>query len=205
MRAKYRQWAVDYLGEHPEVVLEKIDFKDEFFTSKPIRFEIGSGKGDFIVEKAKQNPDVNFLAVEKVRTIAGMLAKKIVEEEIPNVKVFPNDFAIITNEISEGFIDEIFLNFVDPWPKKRHAKRRLTFITFLNQYYRILKKGGKLIFKSDNTGLYEFTCEELQQTKFEVLVEEENYIFDEKNDAMTEYEKKFRSLGQHIHRIIVRK
>lgn len=205
MRAKYRQWAVDYLGEHPEVVLEKIDFKDEFFTSKPIRFEIGSGKGDFIVEKAKQNPDVNFLAVEKVRTIAGMLAKKIVEEEIPNVKVFPNDFAIITNEISEGFIDEIYLNFVDPWPKKRHAKRRLTFITFLNQYYRILKKGGKLIFKSDNTGLYEFTCEELQQTKFEVLVEEENYIFDEKNDAMTEYEKKFRSLGQHIHRIIVRK
>ena len=205
MRAKYRQWAVDYLGEHPEVVLEKIDFKDEFFTPKPIRFEIGSGKGDFIVEKAKQNPDVNFLAVEKVRTIAGMLAKKIVEEEIPNVKVFPNDFAIITNEISEGFIDEIYLNFVDPWPKKRHAKRRLTFITFLNQYYRILKKGGKLIFKSDNTGLYEFTCEELQQTKFEVLVEEENYIFDEKNDAMTEYEKKFRSLGQHIHRIIVRK
>ena len=196
MRAKYRQWAVDYLGEHPEVVLEKIDFKDEFFTSKPIRFEIGSGKGDFIVEKAKQNPDVNFLAVEKVRTIA---------EEIPNVKVFPNDFAIITNEISEGFIDEIYLNFVDPWPKKRHAKRRLTFITFLNQYYRILKKGGKLIFKSDNTGLYEFTCEELQQTKFEVLVEEENYIFDEKNDAMTEYEKKFRTLGQHIHRIIVRK
>lgn len=205
MRAKYRQWAVDYLGEHPEVVLEKIDFKDEFFTSKPIRFEIGSGKGDFIVEKAKQNPDVNFLAVEKVRTIAGMLAKKIVEEEIPNVKVFPNDFAIITNEISEGFIDEIYLNFVDPWPKKRHAKRRLTFIIFLNQYYRILKKGGKLIFKSDNTGLYEFTCEELQQTKFEVLVEEENYIFDEKNDAMTEYEKKFRTLGQHIHRIIVRK
>lgn len=205
MRAKYRQWAVDYLGEHPEVVLEKIDFKNEFFTSKPIRFEIGSGKGDFIVEKARQNPGVNFLAVEKVRTIAGMLAKKIVQEEIPNVKVFPNDFAIITNEISEGFIDEIYLNFVDPWPKKRHAKRRLTFITFLNQYYRILKKGGKLIFKSDNTGLYEFTCEELQQTKFEVLVEEENYIFDEKNDAMTEYEKKFRSLGQHIHRIIVRK
>lgn len=205
MRAKYRQWAVDYLGEHPEVVLEKIDFKNEYFTSKPIRFEIGSGKGDFIVEKARQNPGVNFLAVEKVRTIAGMLAKKIVEEEIPNVKVFPNDFAIISDEISEGFVDEIYLNFVDPWPKKRHAKRRLTFITFLNQYYRILKKGGKLIFKSDNTGLYEFTCEELKQTKFEVLIEEENYIFDEKNDAMTEYEKKFRSLGQHIHRIIVRK
>ena len=205
MRAKYRQWAVDYLGEHPEVVLEKIDFKNEFFTSKPIRFEIGSGKGDFIVEKAKQNPDVNFLAVEKVRTIAGMLAKKIVEEEIPNVKVFPNDFAIISNEITEGFVDEIYLNFVDPWPKKRHAKRRLTFITFLNQYYRILKNGGRLIFKSDNTGLYEFTCEELKQTKFEVLIEEENYLFDEKNDAMTEYEKKFRSLGQHIHRIIVRK
>lgn len=205
MRAKYRQWAVDYLVEHPEVVLEKIDFKDEFFSSKPIYFEIGSGKGDFIVEKAKQNPNSNFLAVEKVRTIAGMLAKKIVDEELSNVKVFPNDFAIIANEINKDYVDEIYLNFVDPWPKKRHAKRRLTFITFLNQYYRILKKGGRLVFKSDNTALYEFTCEELKQTKFEILIEEENYIFDETNDAMTEYERKFRSQGQHIHRIIARK
>lgn len=205
MRAKYRQWAVDYLDLHPEVVLEKIDFDNTFFTSKPIRFEIGSGKGDFIIEKARQNPNVNFLAIEKVRTIAGMLAKKINEEEITNVKVFPNDFALIANEICEGFVDEIYLNFVDPWPKKRHAKRRLTFITFLNQYYRILKKDGLLIFKSDNTGLYEFTCEELKQTKFKVILEEENYIFDEKNDAMTEYERKFRELGQHIHRIIVKK
>ena len=205
MRAKYRQWAVDYLDLHPEVVLEKIDFNDAFFTSKPIRFEIGSGKGDFIIEKARQNPNVNFLAIEKVRTIAGMLAKKIVEEEITNVKVFPNDFALITNEINEGFVDEIYINFVDPWPKKRHAKRRLTFITFLNQYYRILKKDGLLIFKSDNTGLFEFTCEELKQTKFKIILEEENYIFDEKNDAMTEYERKFRGLGQHIHRIIVQK
>ena len=89
MRYKYRQWAVDYLDLHPEVVLEKIDFSSDYFVSKPIRIEIGSGKGDFIISMAKKYPDINFLAVERVRTVAGMMAKKIVEEGLNNVKVFP--------------------------------------------------------------------------------------------------------------------
>ena len=202
MRAKYRQWAVDYLDLHPEVVLEKIDFSDSFFKDKPLRMEIGSGKGDFIVEMAKRNPDVNYLAVERVRTVAGMLSKKVVEEELSNVKVFPNDINIIFSEIPYGSVDEIYLNFVDPWPKKRHAKRRLTFITFLNHYYQILKPAGRVLFKSDNDGLFEYSAEEFKNTKFKVEVIEEDYLFDEANDAMTEYEKKFRSLGQKIHRII---
>ena len=202
MRAKYRQWAVDYLELHPEVVLEHIDFSDDYFKNKPIKVEIGSGKGDFIIGMAKRNPDVNFLAVERVRTVAGMMAKKIVEEGITNVKVFPNDINIIFDEIKDESIDEIYLNFVDPWPKKRHAKRRLTFITKLNQYYRILKPKGLLKFKSDNAGLYEYTVEELANTKFKVLESTTDYIFDEINDAMSEYEKKFREKGQNIHRII---
>ena len=203
MRAKYRQWAVDYLDLHPEVVLETIDFNDSFF-KEPFRMEIGSGKGDFIIEMAKKNPSMNFLAVERVRTIAGMLSKKVVEEKIPNVKVFANDINIILDEIPDNNVDTIYLNFVDPWPKKRHEKRRLTFPKFLNQYYRILKKDGKLIFKSDNDGLFAYTDEVIKETKFVIDFVEEKYEFED-NDAMTEYEKKFRALGQNIHRIIAHK
>lgn len=205
MRNKYRQWAVDYLSLHPEVVLDKIDFKDDFFSKKNICIEIGSGKGDFIIGMAKKHPDVHFLAVERVRTVAGMMAKKIVEEEISNVKVFANDINVIFDEIGDESVKEIYLNFVDPWPKKKHAKRRLTFITFLNQYYRILIKGGYLKFKSDNDGLFIYTKEELENTKFKVLECLEKYDFDSENDSMSEYEKKFREKGQNIHRIVAQK
>ena len=205
MRTKFRQWAVDCLDLHPEIVLDKIDFENPFFKTDKLAFEIGSGKGDFIVAMSKANPNVHYLGVEKVPTVAGMMTKKIADENIPNVKVFANDADIIFEEIPDESIDTIYLNFVDPWPKKRHAKRRLTFITFLNHYYRILKKGGNLVFKTDNDGLYEFTVEELGNTKFVILSNEANYVFDPSSDAMTEYETKYRNKGQSIHRIIAKK
>ena len=205
MRTKYRQWAVDYLDEHPEIVLASINFEDDFFTKKPLRMEIGSGKGDFIVNIAKANPEISYLAVEKVKTVAGIMAKKIADEEVLNVKVFANDIGIIFSEIKDNSVDEIYLNFVDPWPKKRHEKRRLTFHKFLEQYYRILKPNGKLIFKSDNDGLFAFSVEEIANSKFKTLLVEEKYDFDPSSDAMTEYETKFRNKGQNIHRIIAQK
>jgi len=205
MRTKFRQWAVDYLPLHPEVVLEKVDFEDEYFKVPKLAFEIGSGKGDFIVAISKENPDIHYLAIEKVQTVAGIMAKKIVEEGIQNVKVFANDVNILFDSMKSESVDIIYLNFVDPWPKKRHEKRRLTFPKFLEQYYRILKKDGLLIFKSDNDGLYEYTCEVIQETKFKVLENEPNYEFSSVNDAMTEYERKYRNQGKSIHRIVMKK
>lgn len=205
MRTKYKQWAVDYLDEHPEIVLNNIDINSPFFTSKEVIFEIGSGKGDFIAAFSEANLNYNFLAIERVKTVAGMMAKKLVDQESKNVLVFPYNAEVIFDQIKDGFVKSIYLNFVDPWPKKRHEKRRLTYIKFLEQYYRILKKGGYLYFKTDNDGLYEFTQEEFKKTKFKIVKDEEDYKFDEKSDAMTEYENKFRSLGQKIHRIIVKK
>lgn len=205
MRTKFKQWAVDFLDEHPEFVIDKIDLNNDFFKDKNISIEVGSGKGDFICAMAKRHPENNYLAVERVRTVAGMMAKKIFEQEIENIRVFPNDAKIIFDAIEEEYCSTIYLNFVDPWPKKKHAKRRLTFITFLENYYRLLKTDGLLIFKSDNDGLYEFTLEELEKTKFTIISNDENYIFDESNDEMTEYERKFRNVGKSIHRIICKK
>jgi len=205
MRTKYKQWAVDYLPEHPEIVMEVFKADDPFFNNKLIAFEVGSGKGDFINTLSKEHLDVHYLAIERCKTVAGILAKKLNDNEVQNVKVFPNDAWLIFNELKEGFVDTIYLNFVDPWPKKRHEKRRLTYIAFLEQYYRILKKGGELIFKSDNDGLYEYTLEELKKTKFVMVDNKENYDFDASNDAMTEYENKFRQNGKSIHRIILKK
>lgn len=205
MRTKYKQWAVDYVDQHPEIAIQKIDLKSDFFQEKPVILEIGAGKGDFIAAISLAHPEYNYLAIERVKTVAGMMSKKLVEQGNKNVMVFPWNAELIFDEIDEGFVHSIYLNFSDPWPKKKHEKRRLTFITFLEQYYRILKKGGRLYFKSDNDSLYEYTTEEIKLTKFKVVSDEENYQFDSETDFITEYENKFRLVGKSIHRIILEK
>lgn len=205
MRTKYKQWAVDYVDEHPEIALQKIDINSPFFQEKPVIFEIGSGKGDFVAAISLAHPEYNYLAVEKVKTVAGMMCKKLVEQGNKNVMVFPWSVELLFESFDEGFVHSIYLNFSDPWPKKKHEKRRLTFITFLEEYYRILRKGGRLYFKSDNDSLYEYTKEEIKLTKFKVISDEENYQFDSETDFITEYENKFRAIGKSIHRIILEK
>ena len=205
MRTKYKQWAVDYVDEHPEMALAKFDINDKFFQEKPVIFEVGSGKGDFIAAISLAHPEYNYLAIERVKTVAGIMCKKLVEQGNQNVRVFPWNVELLFEEIKEGFVHSIYVNHADPWPKARHEKRRLTFITFLEQYYRILRKGGRLYFKTDNDGLYEYTKEEIKLTKFKVVSDEENYQFDSETDFITEYENKFRSVGKSIHRIILEK
>ena len=205
MRTKYKQWAVDYVDQHPEIAIQKIDLNSEFFMEKPVIFEIGAGKGDFIAAISLAHPENNYLAIEKVKTVAGIMCKKLVEQGNKNVMVFPWNIELLFDEIKEGFVESIYLNHADPWPKARHEKRRLTFITFLEQYYRILRKGGRLYFKTDNDGLYEYTKEEIKLTKFKVVSDVENYDFDPETDFITEYENKFRSVGKSIHRIILEK
>ena len=205
MRTKYKQWAVDYVDEHPEMALAKFDINDKFFQEKPVIFEVGSGKGDFIAAISLAHPEYNYLAIERVKTVAGIMCKKLVEQGNQNVRVFPWNVELLFEEIKEGFVHSIYVNHADPWPKARHEKRRLTFITFLEQYYRILRKGGRLYFKTDNDGLYEYTKEEIKLTRFKVVSDEENYQFDSETDFITEYENKFRSVGKSIHRIILEK
>lgn len=205
MRTKYKQWAVDYVDQHPEIAIQKVDINSDFFQEKPVIFEIGAGKGDFIAAISLAHPEYNYLAIERVKTVAGMMCKKLVEQGNKNVMVFPWNAELLFDEIKEGFVHSIYVNHADPWPKARHEKRRLTYITFLEQYYRILRKGGRLYIKTDNDGLYEYTKEELKLTKFKLISDEENYQFDSETDFITEYENKFRSVGKSIHRIILEK
>ncbi|MDY5669539.1 MAG: tRNA (guanosine(46)-N7)-methyltransferase TrmB [Bacilli bacterium] len=204
MRTKFKPWAVSYLKEHQEIILDDIEKHQNFF-AKEIYIEIGSGKGDFILGMSRLYPDINFIAIEKVESVAGVMAKKIVDNDIKNVLIYPGDIVNLFSSLKDKSIGKIFLNFSDPWPKKKHAKRRLTFIKFLNEYYRLLKDYGELIFKSDNDGLYEFSLEEIKLSKFNLIDHTFDYIFDDKCDAMSEYEKKFREKGQKIHRFVLKK
>ena len=202
MRTKYKAWAKPFIDEHPEVMFEK---EQLLSFNKPYYLEIGSGKGQFLVDMAKKFPDKFFVGVERNVTCAGFTAKKLVEEEIQNAKLMFINAAMLMGEIKDNSIEAIFLNFSDPWPKKRHHKRRLTAESFLENYYRVLKRGGRLIIKTDNVDLFEFTCENISNSKFKLLFKTDNYMDYDEFDTMTEYEKSFRDEGVPIHRLILEK
>ena len=134
-----------------------------------------------------------------------MMCRKLVEQGNDNVKVFPWNVELLFDQVDDGFVYSIYLIHADPWPKKKHEKRRLTYVSFLEQYYRILRKGGRLYFKTDNDLFYQYTREEIKLTKFKLISDEEDYEFDAETDFITEYENKFRTAGKSIHRMILEK
>ena len=202
MRTKYKPWAKPYIDEHKEVMftLEELSSFD-----KPYYLEIGSGKGQFLVAMAKKFPDKFFVGVERNVTCCGFTAKKLVEEEIANAKLMFINAEILMQEIKDESLEGIFLNFSDPWPKKRHHKRRLTAMSYLDNYYRVLKKGARLVIKTDNTDLFAFTLENLDNSKFKVISKTDDYNEFDEFDTMTEYEKSFRDEGVKINRIVLEK
>ena len=202
MRTKYKPWALPYIQEHVEVILTEEQLLN---FDKPYYLEIGSGKGQFLLDMALKFPKLTFIGVERNVTCCGFTARKLVENNITNAKLVFADAGQITPSINDASVDGIFLNFSDPWPKKRHSKRRLTSESFLAEYYRILKKGAKLIFKTDNYDLFTYSLEIISVSSFKLV--EANYSYDGKDefDATTEYEKSFREEGQPIYRLILEK
>ena len=202
MRTKYKPWAKPYIDEHKEVMftLEELSSFD-----RPYYLEIGSGKGQFLVDMAKKFPDKFFVGVERNVTCCGFTAKKLVEEEIANAKLMFINAEVLMQEIKDESLEGIFLNFSDPWPKKRHHKRRLTAMSYLDNYYRVLKKGARLVIKTDNTDLFAFTLENLENSKFKVISKTDDYNEFDEFDTMTEYEKSFRDEGVKINRIVLEK
>ena len=204
MRGRFKKWASPYLEAHPDICLNPLKAEDPFFSASPLFLEIGIGKGDFIIGMQDILPG-HYLGLEKEISIMGMAAKKVVESGRDSIRLLAEDFDDVFEELSKLRFDVIFLNFSDPWPKARHKKRRLTFAPRLNRIASLLKEDGEIRFKTDNDGLYAFTLEEIPNTNLTIALQQDEYEFSGENDAMSEYERNFRSQGKSIHRLILRK
>ncbi len=201
MRTKFKAWAQPFLDEHKEVQYNK----EELSSLKDFYLEIGSGKGEFLIKMASKNNDKLFIGIEKNVTCSGITAKKLVESKLDNAKLIHDDAINILPMLKEGSVKTIFLNFSDPWPKKRHHKRRLTSVSFLNEYLRVLPKGGKLIFKTDNIDLFNDSLEYFESSPFKLISKTNNYLGEDEFDAATEYEEFFRNEGTPINRVVYEK
>lgn len=179
-------------------------FEAIFGNDRPVHMEIGCGKGNFACGMAKKYPDVNFIAVERVADVCCIALEKAMaareEREGDNLRFLIGDARILAENVKPASLDCIYLNFSDPWPKKGHAKRRLTHRGFLEIYKDLLKPDGLLRLKTDNVGLFDFSLEEFEAIGANVIWQTRDLHASEKNDdnVMTEYEKNFSEKGFSI-------
>ena len=188
----------------------KGNWKSHFGNDNPVAIEIGMGKGQFITELAKRNPDINYIGIEKFSSVLVRALEKMdqmeAENEAPSNLVFLRfDAENIADVFEEGEVAKIYLNFSDPWPKDRHAKRRLTSPQFLERYDVILAKEGKVEFKTDNQDLFDFSIESVNDSKWELELEEWDLHNSEyvEGNIMTEYEARFSAEGKPICKMII--
>ncbi|KKB37547.1 tRNA (guanosine(46)-N7)-methyltransferase TrmB [Bacillus thermotolerans] len=206
MRLRHKPWAREKIEAHPQYVIlqpeeQKGRWKEAFQNDHPIYIEVGTGKGQFVTEMAKAHPDVNFIGIEVYESVMVTALDRLIEAELPNLKLLNVDAENLTDYFEKGEVSRVYLNFSDPWPKKRHAKRRLTYKTFLKRYEDIMPASGEIHFKTDNQGLFEFSLMSFSEygmlLKF-VSLDLHNSDFE--GNIMTEYEEKFSAKGQRIYR-----
>lgn len=209
MRLKHVKGAEEAILNSTYVILNpekyKGNFKTIFNNENPIHIEIGMGKGEFLIKLAKQNPEINFIGIEKYDSVLIRAIQKIENEFIKNIRFIRMDASNIEN-ILEKEIETLYLNFSDPWPKSRHEKRRLTSTNFLSKYDKIFKGEKHIIMKTDNRKLFEFSIISFVNNGFKIKDISLNlYDDDIKDNIPTEYEIKFLSLGYPIYKIDVYK
>ena len=183
-------------------------WRQVFGNKKPIRIEIGMGKGRFILTMAKKHPNINFIGIERYSSVLLRAVEKYDTEEfreLKNVRFVCMDARNIADVFADGEVEKIYLNFSDPWPKARHAKRRLTSVEFLERYEQVLPQGGTVEFKTDNTELFRFSLEQLEEAGWPLKC----FTFDlhhnetmNQGNIMTEYEEKFSSKGNPVNKFI---
>lgn len=213
MRLRNIPGARETIDANPVAIKNEREYKGKwrelFKNDNPLHIEIGMGKGQFLLTLAKQNPNINYIGVERYSSVLLRALEKYETEEfagLENIRFICMD----ANDIAEVFaheeVDKIYLNFSDPWPKARHARRRLTSKEFLSRYEKVLSKVGTLEFKTDNRSLFEFSLEQAEETNGWTVKE---HTFDLHHDetmnegnVMTEYEQKFSSQGNPIHKMI---
>lgn len=230
MRLRNIPRAEGVLAAHPIVMKEETTYKGkwsrEFGNDHPIHIEIGMGKGQFLLTLARQNPEINYIGIERYSSVLLRAVERYeelcgreavtelepadlrtfrIDEGLSNIRFVCMDAADIAEVFASGEVEKIYLNFSDPWPKKRHARRRLTSREFLERYRRILPEEGAVEFKTDNSELFRFSLEEVEAAGWKL----EGCTWDLHADAgmkegnvMTEYEEKFSALGNPIHKLI---
>ncbi|MDY2987653.1 MAG: tRNA (guanosine(46)-N7)-methyltransferase TrmB [Peptoniphilus sp.] len=198
MRLRKKHWAIPEMEQNPYIFFEpevyKGKWKTVFGNENPIHLEIGSGKGSFITKMSKREPNINFIGIEMETNAFAYAARKIAEEECFNVRGISINAEKVEGIFERGEIERIYINFCNPWPKKRHHKRRLTHKRFLDRYKNILKYGSEIVLKTDDRPFFEDTIEYFKESGFELT----NCTFDMKledypENIVTEYESKWRS------------
>lgn len=209
MRLRNVKGAKEIIDNSPYIIKNPNDYRGNyqkiFENNNPIHIEIGMGKGDFIIENAKKYPNINFIGIEKFDSVIVRAVQKLENEEIPNLKLIKID----ANEIDDVFdkeISVIYLNFSDPWPKARHAKRRLSSEIFLNKYDSVFIDKKRIIMKTDNRKLFEYSIKSFTNYGYKIEDISLNlYEDDIKNNVPTEYETRFHNRGCLIYKVDVSK
>lgn len=179
-------------------------WNEVFGNDHPIHIEIGMGKGQFIMTLARENPDINYVGIEKYSSVLVRAIDKQEIENLSNLYFIRMEAENIADVFGEEEVAQIYLNFSDPWPKDRHAKRRLTSVQFLERYEKILARDGHVIFKTDNRDLFDFSLEQVEEAEHWQLL---NHTFDlhhseyVEGNIMTEYEARFVEKGNSICRM----
>lgn len=212
MRLRNISGARDAIAESPLVIHEpekaKGKWKEIFGNDHPLQIEIGMGKGRFIHELAGRNPEINYIGIEKYSSVLLRALQKMEIEPLPNLFFIRMDAEEVTEVFEKEEVDRIYLNFSDPWPKDRHAKRRLPSKEFLLRYDKFLRKDGELEFKTDNRELFDFALEELPKAGWEAVMISYDLHHDAQmaeDNIMTEYEEKFSSKGNPIYKYIIKR
>lgn len=212
MRLRKKPWIDEAIKEYTDFlylefpVENKGKWKQTFSNPKlPLYVELGTGKGRFISQMAEMHPAYNFVGFERQIGVIYYAAKKVGDAEpfLENVKLVLGDITNIEELFVPGEVDCFFINFCDPWPKARHEKRRLTYRSYLNRYASLLASNGKIIFKTDNRDLFDFSVEEFKSMKWELSdINYDLHAAPVEGDVKTEYEEKFSKKGNKICRLV---
>ena len=215
MRLRNIPGAKDAIEESIYVVQEPQAYKGQwenvFKQARPLHIEVGMGKGRFLMDMARLHPEINYVGIEMYDSVLLRVIQKreaLAEEgqQLPNLMFMRMDARLLPEVFEKGEVEKIYLNFSDPWPKARHASRRLTSREFLARYDKILKKDGVIEFKTDNRDLFDFSLEEVPEAGWKLLAHTFDLHHNEelmKGNVMTEYEEKFSSMGNPICKMII--
>lgn len=210
MRLRNIPGSREAIGASEYVVPEESEcagkWQELFGNEGEIHIEIGTGKGRFLMELAAAHPEINYVGIEKYSSVLLRAIQKMEENPLPNVRFIRMEAEHILRYFAKGEVNRIYLNFSDPWPKERHAKRRLVSREFLDRYRVLLAPGGHLEFKTDNRDLFDFGVEETDIARWKIKEITYDLHHDEKmsqGNIMTEYEERFSSKGNPICKYII--